>query len=107
MREAALSAARLAWEDVRFWAVETGALAREIGSMCSGAARAVWGARAVALHTASIVGGWALLTAGVAELLVPEVWLVSGGLFLLSLAGWSHLRVVFSHGLYSLTRKKP
>lgn len=59
----------------------------------------------LALHCASIVGGWALVTYGLASLTVPEVWPLSGGLALLSLAGWGHLRQIVSLGLYTLTRK--
>lgn len=55
-------------------------------------------------HAAVIIGGWSLLTLGVARLTVPEVWPISGGLFLLSLAGWGHLRVVAVAGLYTLKR---
>jgi hypothetical protein len=56
-------------------------------------------------HASAIVLGWALLTAGIAALLVPEVWLISGGLLLLSLAGWGHLRILFAAGLYTLSRR--
>lgn len=65
----------------------------------------LWANRAALLHAGAILGGWALLTAGLASLLVPEVWLISGGLFLLSLAGWGHLRVLFGVGLYTLRRR--
>jgi hypothetical protein len=58
----------------------------------------------VTLHALAIVGGWALVTYGLAALLVPEVWPISGGLFLLSVAGWGHLRVLFAAGLYALYR---
>lgn len=58
----------------------------------------------VSLHAAAILLGWALVTEGVARLSVPEVRLVSAGLLLLSLAGWSHLRALFGAGLYALTR---
>lgn len=59
------------------------------------------------LHALAIGGGWALVTWGVAALLVPEVWPISGGLFLLSLAGWGHLRTLFTRGVYTLTRTPP
>lgn len=58
----------------------------------------------LALHCAAIVGGWALLTHGVASLTVPEAWPLSGGLFLLSLAGWGHLRQIAVMGLYTIDR---
>lgn len=57
------------------------------------------------LHVLSILGGWALLTWGVARLLVPEVWLISAGLLLLSFAGWGHLRTLSRMGLYALSRR--
>lgn len=57
------------------------------------------------LHGLAIVGGWASLTHGVAALTVPEAWPISFGLFLLSLAGWGHLRVLFGVGAYALSKK--
>ena len=66
-------------------------------------ARWLWNGGRTA-HASAILGGWGLVTAGAASLLVPEVWPISGGLFLLSLAGWGHLRVVFSAGVYALVR---
>lgn len=56
-------------------------------------------------HALAIFAGWGLLTWGVARLLVPEVWLISGGLLLLSFAGWGHLRVLFGAGVYALYRR--
>ena len=53
-----------------------------------------------------ILGGWALVTWGVADLTVPEVWPVSGGLFVLSLVGWKFLGTLFGRGLYVLSRSK-
>lgn len=47
----------------------------------------------------SFVGGWALITWGLARLLVPEVWLLSGGLFLLVLGGLAPLRDIAKEGL--------
>ena len=70
-----------------------------------GSLRRIWAARAVVLHVAAILAGWALLTWGVARLLVPEVWLISGGLFLLSVAGWGHLRTLIGAGVYALSRR--
>ena len=56
----------------------------------------------------SYVGGWALLTWGIGRLLVPEVWLISGGLFLLSLVlvtlGIGPLRLIVRDGMYSMFR---
>lgn len=56
-------------------------------------------------HGLAIVLGWALLTAGLARLLVPEVWLLSGGVLLLSAVGWGHLRVLAMTGLYALVHR--
>ena len=66
--------------------------------------KAAKAAVAPALHCVAIVCGWALLTAGVAALTVPEAWLISGGLFLLSLAGWGQLRIIAAMGVYALSR---
>jgi len=57
------------------------------------------------LHVCAIVGGWAALTAGIAALTTPAVWWLSVGLFLLSVAGWGHLRVLASVGVYALLRQ--
>lgn len=46
--------------------------------------------------------GWTLLTWGLARLLVVEVWLISGGLFFLSLGGLGFLKDVATDGLYFL-----
>ena len=52
-----------------------------------------------------VLGGWSLLTLGIAELAVSEVWPISGGLLLLSLCGWGFLRDVAKEGLYTLSRR--
>lgn len=49
--------------------------------------------------------GWALITWGVARLTVVEVWLISGGLFLLSLGGVGLLKEIAADGLYVLSVK--
>lgn len=56
------------------------------------------------LLAVSYVAGWALLTWGLARLFVPEVWMISGGLFLLSLGGLGLLKDIAVEGLYVLTR---
>lgn len=53
---------------------------------------------------ASYLVGWVLLTWGVARLLVPEVWPISGGLFFLSLGGLGLLKDVATEGLYVLSK---
>ena len=64
-------------------------------------ARWLWNGGRTA-HASVILGGWGLVTWGVASLTVWQSWPISGGLFLLSLAGWGHLRIVFSAGVYAL-----
>ncbi len=56
------------------------------------------------LQWAAILGGWALLTWGVSSLTAWQVWPISGGVLLLSVAGWGHLHVLFGRGLYALTQ---
>ena len=51
----------------------------------------------------AFVGGWALLTLGVAALTSPVAWLFSGGLFAVSLGGWKLFYVFVRDGLYVLT----
>lgn len=58
------------------------------------------------LLTGAFVSGWLSLTLGLARLLVPEVWLISVGLLLISVGGWRMLRTVAVEGLYALTRPK-
>lgn len=60
--------------------------------------------RAELLTSASFVAGWALLTWGIAELLVWQVWPLSAGLFFLSLGGWKLLWTLATEGLYALSR---
>lgn len=70
-------------------------------------ARATW-QRTVALvtpelvATAALLGGWCLVTWGVAALLVWQVWPISVGLLLLGCFGWRLLLRVFGDGLYAL-----
>lgn len=56
------------------------------------------------LTTAALLGGWLLLTLGVVALTSPLAWLFSGGLLLISLAGWKLLWRLATDGLYTLTR---
>lgn len=60
-----------------------------------------------ALHFAAILGGWALITRGLSAWTTrPDVvWPLSGGVFLLSVAGWGHLRLLADAGLYTLSRR--
>jgi hypothetical protein len=67
----------------------------------------MWTARAELLVVLATIGGWASLTAGIAEFLPARaraIWFLSAGVFLLSLAGWQFLGVISARGLYSLTR---
>jgi hypothetical protein len=56
------------------------------------------------LTAMAFLGGWLLLTYGVARLLSDIVWPLSGGLLLLSLGGWKLLWKLSTDGLYVLTR---
>lgn len=56
------------------------------------------------LTTAALLGGWILITVAVVALTSPLAWLFSGGLLLLSLAGWKLLWALMMNGLYALTR---
>lgn len=70
--------------------------------------RDVWRVRAPVLHAGAILGGWALLTVGVAPILEwwgLKAYALSGGVLLLSLAGWGHLRVLFGVGVYALHQR--
>lgn len=60
--------------------------------------------RAELAVTAAVIGGWLLLTYGVASLTAPIAWAFSGGLLLLSLCGWRFLWRLVRDGLYELTR---
>ncbi len=57
-----------------------------------------------ALQVVGILSGWALVTFGMASLLVWQVWPISLGLLVLSTVGWGHMRVLFGKGLYKLSR---
>lgn len=63
-------------------------------------------ARAELATAAALLGGWTLLTHGVAALLprVP-VWSLSAGLLLVSLCGWELLWTMGRKGLYTLSRE--
>lgn len=63
-------------------------------------------ARAELAVSLVILLGWLFLTAGVAALLGPVTWWISGGLLCWSLAGWKFLGTIARHGLYTLTRKE-
>jgi hypothetical protein len=76
---------------------------RLIGRASVRATQAVAGRWREILLVASYAGGWALITWGVARLLVPEVWMISGGVFLLSLGGLGLLKDVALEGFYVLS----
>lgn len=59
------------------------------------------------LTAGALLGGWLLLTAGLVALTSPLAWWFSGGLLLLSLAGWKLLWTLATTGLYTLTRTPP
>jgi len=73
------------------------------------AASAIRRGGAELLLSLAVLIGWTLLTLGVGALAGDRarvVYLLSTGLFLLSLAGWKLLYRLAADGLYVLTRKK-
>lgn len=60
--------------------------------------------RAEVATAAAFVLGWILVTWALALWISPRIWLVSGGLLLISLGGWEFLLTVMRKGLYALTR---
>jgi len=64
----------------------------------------VWRVRAELGAAFLLITGWALLTAGIAQLLHRSLWMLSGGLFALTLFGWRYLYTIGRMGLYTLTR---
>ncbi|MEA3244808.1 MAG: hypothetical protein U9Q74_01500 [Gemmatimonadota bacterium] len=65
---------------------------------------ALVGALPEILTSFALLGGWALITWGIAILTAPVAWIFSGGALLLSLAGWRMLWEIASRGLYAMTR---
>ena len=57
------------------------------------------------LVSIALLGGWLLITWGVASLTRWQAWPISLGLLLFSLAGWRFLRNLFRDGLYVLTKE--
>lgn len=55
------------------------------------------------LVSLAVLGGWTLLTWGVASLLVWQVWPISFGVLLLALAGFRFLGTIATRGLYVLS----
>ena len=60
-----------------------------------------------ALQVVGILCGWALITFGIASLLVWQVWPISLGLLILSMVGWGHMRKLAVKGLYELSLDRP
>ena len=60
-----------------------------------------------ALQVLGILSGWALLTYGLASLLVWQVWPISLGLLVFSMVGWGYLKKLFGKGLYELSQEPP
>jgi hypothetical protein len=56
--------------------------------------------------TGAVLAGWALLTTFAAAFAGPRVWLLSGGLLLLSGCGWKFLYRIARDGLYVLSRRE-
>lgn len=57
------------------------------------------------LAAIALLSGWALLTWGVASLLVWQVWPISAGLLLLALFGFGFLGTIAREGLYLLSKR--
>jgi hypothetical protein len=68
--------------------------------------RALWTARAECLMALAFVGGWLLVTAGIAALTSRIAWLFSLGLLAISLGGWKPFARFVYAGLYVLTREE-
>jgi hypothetical protein len=66
--------------------------------------KAIVAIRAELLTAAAFLAGWVLITWAIALYTSPRIWLVSGGLLLISLGGWEFLLTIMRKGLYSLTR---
>jgi hypothetical protein len=60
--------------------------------------------RAELATAAAFLAGWVLITWAIALYTSPRIWLVSGGLLLISLGGWEFLLTILRKGLYTLTR---
>ncbi len=70
------------------------------------ALRAVRSVAAEITVSVTLLGGWALVTWGIARLTSVEAWIFSGGVLLLSLTGWRWMFNVMSAGLYDLSKSK-
>jgi hypothetical protein len=64
----------------------------------------VWKVRAELGAAVLLLAGWTLITAGVAQFIHRSPWLLSAGLFALTMFGWRFLYTIGRDGLYSLTR---
>lgn len=58
------------------------------------------------LTATAFIGGWLLITAGIAALTSRVAWLFSLGVLLISLGGWRLLWRMATDGLYALTREE-
>jgi hypothetical protein len=68
----------------------------------------VWKVRAEIGAASLLLAGWTLLTAGIAQLIHRSPWLLSAGLFAMTLFGWRFLFTIGRAGLYALTHpEKP
>ena len=66
------------------------------------ALRAVRAVMSEVVFWSLVLGGWALLTWGVARLTSVDAWIFSGGILLLSFTGWRTLFDLFWDGLHVL-----
>lgn len=65
-------------------------------------AERTWSLRAELLVAAAFLGGWFLVTLGIASYTSTRVWPISLGILLLSLCGWKWVWNLTSVGLYTL-----
>lgn len=70
---------------------------------------ALWDLRAELLASLALLAGWLLITHSL-TLMAPawfdQIWALSIGVLLVSLAGWRLLWAIATTGLYALTREK-
>lgn len=64
-----------------------------------------WKCRAETALSCALVGGWLLVTYGIAGLIRPRIaWPISVGLLLLTASGWKFIAKIAAVGLYAMQR---
>ena len=79
--------------------------ARAIWRAVAAGASRCWGWHAEFALSAAFLGGWALVTAGLAACTTPKIWWFSAGGLLLGLSGVRFVGEMLWKGLYTLTRE--